>query len=67
MRKIITTTFITLDGVMQAPGGPQECTSHGLKYGGWQQRWDEVDNVADQSMNEFMAVPYNRLLGKLTS
>ena len=35
MRKIIVLSFISLDGVMQAPGGPEEDTSSGFKYGGW--------------------------------
>ena len=35
MRKIILLSFISLDGVMQAPGGPQEDTSNNFKYGGW--------------------------------
>ena len=35
MRKIIVQEFITLDGVMQAPGGPEEDTSNDFKYGGW--------------------------------
>jgi hypothetical protein len=34
MRKVIVLSFMTLDGVIQAPGGPEEDTSNGFKYGG---------------------------------
>lgn len=66
MRKIITTTFITLDGVMQAPGGREEDTSNGFAYGGWQMdsAWD--DEVSDNAMNEFMSTPSDLLLGRIT-
>ena len=66
MRKIITTTFITLDGVMQAPGGPEEDTSNGFKYGGWQLGGDYGDEEADKILDDFMAVPFELLLGKRT-
>ena len=35
MRKVITGAFVSLDGVMQAPGGPQEDPTRGFKFGGW--------------------------------
>ncbi len=65
MRKIITTTFVTLDGVMQAPGGPQEDTSGGFEYGGWQIAfpWDEKLGAI---LMGFMAAPFELLLGKKT-
>jgi hypothetical protein len=45
MRKIIVLSMITLDGVMQAPGGPEEDTSGGFRYGGWTASYsDEVFN-----------------------
>ncbi len=66
MRKIITTTFVTLDGVMQAPGGPEEDTSNGFKYGGWQLGGNYGDEVADKILDDFMAIPFELLLGKRT-
>ena len=63
MRKIITTTFVTLDGVMQAPGGPDEDKSSGFKYGGWTAHyWDDKD----QTMEGFLKQPFELLLGKKT-
>jgi len=66
MRKIITITYITLDGVMQAPGSSQEDTADGFKYGGWQFDWNEEDKVADNIMAKFMATPFDLLLGRRT-
>jgi dihydrofolate reductase len=64
MRKIITITYVTLDGVMQAPGGPEEDTSGGFKYGGWLANyWDEM---TDDLLNKLMSLPFELLLGKRT-
>ena len=64
MRKIITTTFVTMDGVMQAPGGPEEDPSNGFEWGGWTfNYWDEL---MGSSMNEFMSQPFDLLLGRRT-
>ncbi|HEX5430113.1 MAG TPA: dihydrofolate reductase family protein [Patescibacteria group bacterium] len=52
MRKIIVQEFITLDGVMQAPGGPDEDTSSGFKYGGWTAPYFRE---ADDASADFMA------------
>lgn len=64
MRKIITTTFVTLDGVMQAPGGPDEDTSGGFAYGGWQ--FNYADKLMSEVMGGFMAQPFELLLGRCT-
>ena len=63
MRKIIVLSFITLDGVMQAPGGPEEDTSGGFKYGGWLAPYD--DEVSGQVMQKQME-PADLLLGRKT-
>ena len=63
MRKIIVLSFITLDGVMQAPGGPEEDTSGGFKYGGWVAPY--FDEVAGKVMAKQMK-PADLLLGRKT-
>lgn len=65
MRKIITTTFVTLDGVMQAPGGREEDMSGGFAYGGWQRSFPE-DKVLTSILNGFFAIPFELLLGRFT-
>lgn len=65
MRKIITTTFVTLDGVMQAPGGSEEDTSGGFTYGGWQMAYPS-DQKMDSMLSEIMNAPFELLLGKTT-
>jgi len=65
MRKIITTTFVTLDGVMQAPGGAKEDTSGGFKYGGWQISFPH-DEVLLPILGGFFNIPFELLLGKIT-
>jgi dihydrofolate reductase len=48
MRKLIASTFVSLDGVMQAPGGPEEDPAEGFAFGGWTFTfWDETVDVAD--------------------
>ena len=64
MRKIIVLEFITLDGVIQAPGGPKEDMSGGFKYGGW--TFPYFDKVAGQEMDKQMKKTYALLLGRKT-
>jgi dihydrofolate reductase len=64
MRKIIVLTFLSLDGVMQAPGGPGEDDSGNFKYGGWTVPFfdDSFGQVMDDQMNR----PFDLLLGRKT-
>jgi dihydrofolate reductase len=64
MRKIIVLTFITLDGVMQGPGGPTEDTSGNFTYGGWTVPY--FDEFLGQTMAEQMGRPFDLLLGRKT-
>jgi dihydrofolate reductase len=64
MRKLVVNTFATLDGVMQAPGGPEEDRGGGFEYGGWSVGyWDET---MGQWMGESMGKPFDLLLGRKT-
>ncbi len=66
MRKIIAQEFITLDGVMQAPGAPEEDTSSNFKYGGWVAPYfSEADEAAGKFMQRWMEST-DILLGRKT-
>ena len=64
MRKIIVITQVTLDGVMQAPGGPEEDPSNGFTHGGWAMPF--VDDAAGQAIDETIAGEFDMLLGRRT-
>lgn len=64
MRKVIALEFITLDGVMQAPGMPEEDTSGGFAHGGWQSPYS--DEVIATVMKRQMSMPFDLLLGRKT-
>jgi dihydrofolate reductase len=64
MRKIVVLSFISLDGVMQAPGGPEEDTSGGFKYGGWTVPYS--DEFSGNLMGQQMSMPFDLLLGRKT-
>ena len=64
MRQLIVQTFLTLDGVMQAPGGPEEDDSGGFSHGGWSVNyWDEQ---MGEIMDEATSKPFSMVLGRKT-
>src|SRR3970040_304566 len=64
MRKLSVNTFLTLDGVMQAPGGPEEDDSGGFAHGGWSVNfWDDL--MGEAKTEEF-SVPFDFLLRRRT-
>ena len=64
MRKIIITSFITMDGVLQAPGGPTEDPTGGFKWGGWTAPY--ADETTNQAIGSVMSQPFDLLLGRFT-
>src|SRR6187399_3285119 len=65
MRRVIVLEHISLDGVMQAPGGPEEDTSGGFAYGGWQTSFPH-DAEINSTIGQFFTMPFELLLGKIT-
>jgi dihydrofolate reductase len=64
MRELVVNTFVSMDGVMQAPGAPDEDPTGGFDLGGWAMPyWDEM---MDDAMARFMGVPFDLLLGRGT-
>ena len=64
MRKITVLSFLTLDGVMQAPGGPEEDPSGAFRLGGWTVPY--VDDVIGQDLQNLFSQPFALLLGRRT-
>src|SRR5687768_18479369 len=64
MRQIVINAFVTLDGVMQAPGGPEEDRSGNFKYGGWSANY--WDDKMEKTMAEFLGKDFDLLLGRKT-
>src|SRR5512147_1496664 len=66
MRKVIVGAFVSLDGVMQAPGGPEEDPTLGFKYGGWVAPFAATDPVFGAEVGKLFAEPFDLLLGRRT-
>ena len=64
MRRLVVQTFLSLDGVMQAPGGPEEDPTGGFTHGGW--TFNYSDDVTGQAVGEALGAPFDLLLGRKT-
>ena len=64
MRRVVAATFISLDGVMQAPGAPEEDPSGGFRFGGW--TFPYFDEEAGGWIDQTLAKPFDLLLGRRT-
>lgn len=66
MRRLIVGAFISMDGVMQAPGGPEEDPTGGFEFGGWVAPYADVDPVFGAEVGKLFAEPFDLLLGRRT-
>lgn len=64
MRRLVTMAFVSLDGVMQAPGGPEEDPSGGFEHGGWVAPL--FDDAVGATIDEVFSAPFDLLLGRKT-
>ena len=64
MRRIIGGMFVSLDGIIQAPGGPTEDPTGGFPHGGWM--FPLTDDRVGAAIGEFFSRPYDLLLGRRT-
>ena len=65
MRKVIVGAMVSMDGVMQAPGGPEEDPTGGFKFGGWTASLGN-DPVFDEELGKLFVEPFDLLLGRRT-
>src|SRR5437868_6810815 len=66
MRKIIVGAMVSMDGVMQAPGGPEEDPTRGFKFGGWTAPLADGDGVFGTEIGKLFGEPFDLLLGRRT-
>jgi len=64
MRKVIVIESVTFDGVIQAPGGPEEDPNDGFAYGGWEVPYG--DDVVGAAIRRQMNIPFDLVLGRKT-
>jgi dihydrofolate reductase len=66
MRKVIVGAMVSMDGVMQAPGGPEEDPTGGFKFGGWTAPLADGDTVGGEEIGKLFGQPFDLLLGRRT-
>lgn len=66
MRKVIVGAFVSMDGVMQAPGGPEEDPTGGFQFGGWVAPHADADPVFGEEIGKLFGQPFDLLLGRRT-
>lgn len=66
MRKVIVGAMVSMDGVMQAPGGPEEDPTGGFKFGGWAAPFADTDPKFGEEIGKLFSDPFDLLLGRRT-